>query len=35
VFPLSFNPQPDLRSNMQYAKFRTLLLKGRSLKADA
>ena len=26
--------QPDLRSNMLYAKFRELLLKGRSLKAD-
>jgi hypothetical protein len=35
VWRLFVGPQPDLRSNMLYAKFRALLLKGKSLKADA
>ena len=35
VWRLFVGPQPDLRSNMLYAKFRELLLKGSSLKANA
>ena len=35
VWRLFVGPTPDLRSNMLYAKFRALLLKGKSLKADA
>jgi hypothetical protein len=34
VFHLFVGPQPDMRSNMLYAKFRELLLKGSSLKAN-
>jgi hypothetical protein len=35
VWRMFVGSQPDLRSNMLYAKFRELLLRGRSLKADA
>jgi len=35
VWRLFVGPQPDLRSNMLYAKFRELLLRGSSLKANA
>jgi hypothetical protein len=35
VFRLFVGPQPDMRSNGLYAQFRELLLKGKSLKADA
>ena len=35
VWRLFVGPQPDPRSNRLYAKFRELLLKGSSLKADA
>ena len=35
VWRMFVGSQPDLRSNMLYAKFRELLLKGRSLKANA
>jgi hypothetical protein len=35
VFRLFVGPQPDMRSNRLYAQFRELLLKGKSLKADA
>jgi hypothetical protein len=35
VWRLFVGPKPDLRSNMLYARFRELLLKGRSLKANA
>jgi len=35
VWRLFVGSQPDMRSNRLYAKFRELLLKGRSLKADA
>jgi hypothetical protein len=34
VFRLFVGPQPDMHSNMLYAKFRELLLKGSSLKAN-
>ena len=35
VWRMFVGSQPDLRSNMLYAEFRELLLKGRSLKANA
>jgi hypothetical protein len=35
VWRLFVGPQPDLRSNMLYAKFRELLLRGSSLNANA
>jgi hypothetical protein len=35
VWRLFVGPQPDLRSNMLYARFRELLLKGKSLNANA
>jgi hypothetical protein len=35
VWRLFVGPQPDLPSNMLYAKFRELLLKGGSLKVNA
>jgi len=35
VWRMFVGSQPDLRSNMLYAKFRELLLKGSSLKANA
>ena len=35
VWRLFVGPQPDMRSNMLYAKFRELLLKGSNLKANA
>jgi hypothetical protein len=35
VWRLFVGPQPDMRSNRLYARFRELLLKGSSLKADA
>lgn len=35
VWRMFVGSQPDLRSNMLYAKFRELLLRGRSLKANA
>lgn len=35
VWRLFVGPQPDMRSNMLYAMFRELLLKGKNLKADA
>jgi len=35
VWRLFVGPQPDMRSNRLYARFRELLLKGKSLKADA
>ena len=35
VWRLFVGSQPDLRSNRLYAKFRELLLKGSSLKANA
>jgi hypothetical protein len=35
VWGMFVGSQPDLRSNMLYAKFRELLLKGSSLKANA
>jgi len=35
VWRLFVGPQPDVRSNRLYARFRELLLKGSSLKADA
>ena len=35
VWRMFVGSQPDLRSHMLYAKFRELLLKGRSLKANA
>jgi len=35
VWRLFVGPQPDLRSNTLYAKFRELLLKGSNLKANA
>ena len=35
VWRLFVGPQPDMRSNTLYARFRALLLKGKGLKADA
>ena len=35
VWRLFVGPQPDPASNRQYAKFRKLLLEGKSLKANA
>jgi hypothetical protein len=35
VWGLFVGPQPDIRSNRLYARFRELLLKGSSLKGDA
>lgn len=35
VWRLFVGPQPDIESNKLYAKFRKLLLEGKSLKADA
>jgi hypothetical protein len=35
VWRLFVGPQPDMRSNRLYARFRELLLKGSNLKADA
>jgi len=35
LWRLFVGPQPDMRSNKLYAKFRELLLKGKSLRADA
>lgn len=35
VWRLFVGPQPDMRSNKLYARFRELLLKDKSLKADA
>jgi hypothetical protein len=35
VWRVFVGPQPDMRSNKLYARFRELLLKGTSLKADA
>jgi len=35
VWRLFVGPQPDVRSNRLYAKFRALLLSGKSLRADA
>jgi hypothetical protein len=35
VWRMFVGPQPDVRSNRLYARFRELLLKGNSLKADA
>jgi hypothetical protein len=35
VWRMFVGPQPDMRSNKLYARFRELLLKGSSLKADA
>jgi hypothetical protein len=35
VWRLFVGPQPDPASNRMYAKFRALLLEGKSLKADA
>ena len=35
VWRLFVGPQPDMQSNTLYARFRALLLKGKSLKTDA
>ncbi|HET8924800.1 MAG TPA: hypothetical protein VFN26_17600 [Candidatus Acidoferrum sp.] len=35
VWRLFVGPQPDMRSNRLYARFRGLLLKGKNLTADA
>lgn len=35
VWRMFVGPQPDLRSNILYAKFRELLLRGSNLKANA